>query len=79
MVTWYVDDEYAKLDKVSFSFSLTGKDSTSAPPIVVNIADLPRLSSGSSKDDDGVLSIPGFEILVTILAIMFISLRRREL
>ena len=78
MVTWYVDDEYAKLDQVSFSFSLTGKDSTSAPPIVVNIADLPRLSSGSSKDD-GALPIPGFGILVTALAIIFISLRRRVL
>ena len=78
IVTWYVDDEYAKLDQVSFSFSLTGKDSTAAPPIVVNIADLPRLSSGSSKDD-GVLPIPGFGILVTALAIIFISLRRRVL
>jgi hypothetical protein len=62
---------------VSFSFSLTGKDSTAAPPIVVNIADLPRLSSGSSKDDDAVLPIPGFEIILSIVAIAFVARRTK--
>lgn len=76
MVTWYVDDEYAKLDQVSFSFSLTGKDSTAAPPIIVNIADLPRLGSGISKDDDGAL--PGFEIILSIVAIAFAARRTRN-
>ena len=76
MVTWYVDDEYAKLDQVTFSFSLTGKDSTAAPPIIVNIADLPRLGSGISKDDDGAL--PGFEIILSIAAIAFAARRTRN-
>jgi len=75
MVTWYVDDEYAKLDQVSFSFSLTDKDSTSASPIVVNIADLPRLGSGSSGEDDALL--PGFEIILSIIAITFVARRLR--
>ena len=77
MVTWYVDDEYAKLDQVSFSFSLTDKDSTSASPIVVNIADLPRLGSGSSGEDDVGLSVPGFEIILSIIAITFVARRLR--
>ena len=75
MVTWYVDDEYAKLDQVSFSFSLTDKDSTSAPPIVVNIADLLRLGSESSGEDDALL--PGFEIILSIIAITFVARRLR--
>ena len=77
MVTWYVDDEYAKLDQVSFSFSLTDKDSTSAPPIVVNIADLPRLGSGSSGEDDAGL-LPGFEIILSIVAITFVARRTKR-
>ena len=78
MVTWYVDDEYAKLDQVSFSFSLTDKDSTSAPPIVVNIADLLRLGSGSSGEDDVGLSVPGFEIILSIVAIAFVARRAKQ-
>ena len=77
MVTWYVDDEYTKLDQVSFSFSLLDKDSTQAPPIIVNIADLPRLGSGSSGEDDVGLSVPGFEIILSIIAITFVARRLR--
>ena len=79
MVTWYVDDEYAKLDQVSFSFSLLNKESTQAPPIIVKVGDLPRLSSSSSEDDSLGLPIPGFEILASILTIFIVSLKRREL
>ena len=75
MVTWYVDDEYAKLDQVSFSFSLLDKDSTQAPPIVVNIADIPMLGSGGSGEDDALL--PGFEIILSIIAITFVARRLR--
>ena len=79
MVTWYVDDEYAKLDQVSFSFSLLNKESTQAPPIIVKVGDLPSLGSGSSEDDSMGLPIPGFEILASILTIFIVSLKRREL
>jgi hypothetical protein len=76
MVTWYVDDEYAKLDQVSFSFSLLDKDSTQAPPIVVNIADIPMLGSGGSEKDDALL--PGFEIILSIVAIAFVARRANQ-
>ena len=76
MVTWYVDDEYAKLDQVSFSFSLLDKDSTQAPPIVVNIADIPMLGSGGSEKDDALL--PGFEIILSIVAIAFVARRAKQ-
>ena len=80
MVTWYVDDEYAKLDQVSFSFSLLDKESTQAPPIIVGVGDLPRLGGGSAGDDGGLTKlVPGFEILASVLAIVLVSLRRREL
>ena len=79
MVTWYVDDEYAKLDQVSFSFSLLNKESTQAPPIIVKVGDLPSSGSGSSEDDSLELPVPGFEILASMLAIIVIALRRREL
>ena len=76
MVTWYVDDEYAKLDQVSFSFSLLDKDSTQAPPIVVNIADIPMLGGGGSEKDDALL--PGFEIILSIVAIAFVARRAKQ-
>ena len=76
MVTWYVDDEYAKLDQVSFSFSLLDKDSTQAPPIVVNIADIPMLGGGGSEKDDALL--PGFEIILSIVAIAFVTRRAKQ-
>jgi len=76
MVTWYVDDEYAKLDQVSFSFSLLDKDSTQAPPIVVNIADIPMLGGGGSEKDDALL--PGFEIILSIVAIAFVARRANQ-
>ena len=68
-----------KISEVSFSFSLLNKESTQAPPIIVKVGDLPSLGSGSSEDDSMGLPIPGFEILVSILAIFIVSLKRREL
>jgi hypothetical protein len=61
------------------SFSYARKASTTTPPISVNIADLPRLSADSSGSDDGMLPIPGFEIIVATLAFVIIASKRREL
>jgi len=79
MVTWKIEDEYAKLDQTMISFSYARKASTTTPPISVNIADLPRLSADSSGSDDGMLPIPGFEIIVATLALVIITSKRREL
>ena len=79
MVTWKIEDEYAKLDQTMISFSYARKASTTTPPISVNIADLPRLSADSSGSDDGFLGLPGFEILAVSLALVAVSLKRREL
>jgi len=75
-ITWYIDDEYANLDQSVISFSLTRRSCDTAPPIDFNTVDILKQSSGSSSDDEG---LPGFEILVSILAIVIVSLRRREL
>jgi hypothetical protein len=79
MVTWKIEDEYAKLDQTMISFSYARKASTTTPPISVNIADLPRLNADSSGSDDGFLGLPGFEILAVSLALVAVSLKRREL
>ena len=79
MVTWKIENEYAKLDQTMISFSYARKASTTTPPISVNIADLPRLSADSSGSDDGILPIPGFEIIVATLALVIIASKRREL
>ena len=75
-ITWYIDDGYAKLDQSVISFSLTRRSCDTAPPIDFNTVDILKQSSGSSSDDEG---LPGFEILGSILAIVIVSLRRREL
>ena len=75
-ITWYIDDEYANLDQSVISFSLTRRSCDTASPIEFNTVDILKQSSGSSSDDEG---LPGFEILVSILAIVIVSLRRREL
>ena len=79
MVTWKIEDEYAKLDETIISFSYSRKDASTTPPTSINIGDLPILKTDT--DDNGLLpeSLPGFEILVSILAIIVVSLRRREL
>jgi len=79
MVTWKIEDEYAKLDQTIISFSYARKDASTTPPTSINIGDLPLLKADT--DDQGLLpeSLPGFEILASVLAVVLVSLRRREL
>ena len=79
-VTWKIEDEYAKLDQSIISFSYARKASTTTPPISINILDLP-VSSSEGADGDGILDnvLPGFEILAVSLALVAVSLKRREL
>ena len=66
-ITWYIDDEYAKLDQSVISFSLTRRSCDTAPPIDFNTVDILKQSSGKAEDGDGVLDrvLPGFEIILT--------------
>ena len=79
-VTWKIEDEYAKIDQTIISFSYARKASTTTPPISINIVDLP-VSSSEKAGGDGVLDkvLPGFEILAVSLALVAVSLKRREL
>jgi len=75
-ITWYVDDEYAKLDQSVISFSLTRRSCDSAPPIDFNTVDILKQSSGSSSDDEG---LPGFNFILVIFALLCVGYSRREL
>ena len=76
-ITWYIDDGYAKLDQSVISFSLTRRSCDTAPPIDFNTVDILKQSSGSSSDD-GALSVPGFEIILSIVAIAFVTRRAKQ-
>jgi hypothetical protein len=80
-VTWKIEDEYAKIDQTIISFSYARKASTTTPPISINIVDLPVSNSKGAGDGDGILDrvLPGFEILAVSLALVAVSLKRREL
>ena len=75
-ITWYVDDEYAKLDQSVISFSLTRRSCDTAPPIDFNTVDILKQSSGSSSDDEG---LPGFNFILVIFALFCVGYSRREL
>ena len=75
-VTWYVDDEYAKLDQSVISFSLTRRSCDTAPPIDFNTVDILKQSSGSSSDDEG---LPGFNFILVIFALLCVTYSKREL
>jgi len=78
-ITWYVDDEYAKLDQSVISFSLTRRSCDTAPPIEFNTVDILAKSSGSGGDDEGGLPVPGFNFILVIFALLCVGYSRREL
>ena len=80
-ITWYVDDEYAKLDQSVISFSLTRRSCDTAPPIEFNTVDILAKSSGSGGggDEGGLLGLPGFNFILVIFALLCVSYFRREL
>jgi len=78
-ITWYVDDEYAKLDQSVISFSLTRRSCDTAPPIEFNTVDILTKSSGSGGDDEGGLPVPGFNFILVIFALLCVTYSKREL
>jgi len=76
-ITWYVDDEYAKLDQTAISFSLTKKSSQAAPPILINTADILTQSEGDSEEE-GILGLPGFNLIFALISLVLVTKLRRE-
>ena len=76
-ITWYVDDEYAKLDQTAISFSLTKKSSQAAPPIIINTVDILTQSEGDSEEE-GVLGLPGFNLIFALISLVLVTKLRRE-
>ena len=76
-ITWYVDDEYVQLDQTAISFSLTKKSSQAAPPILINTADILTQSEGDSEEE-GVLGLPGFNVIFALISLVLVSKLRRE-
>jgi hypothetical protein len=78
-ITWYIDDEYAKVDQSVISFSLTKRSSGAASPIDVKALDIIGPGGvGNVEGDEGLLGLPGFEIILAIFSIIFVSSYRRE-
>jgi len=77
-ITWFVDDEYEKLDQTIISFSYARKSSSTTEPTMVNVADS-LVSSGSNDDEEGALGgLPGFEFAAVISALLLTSFIRRK-
>lgn len=78
-ITWIIDEEYAKLDQSIISFSYSRKTSSTTEPTMINVMEnLGPNSVGSSEDDEGLLGLPGFNSILAIFSIIFISFCRRE-
>ena len=74
-ITWFIDDEYEKLELTMISFSYARKSSSTAEPIMINVAD--RLISSSGDEEEGAL-LPGFEFAAVISALFVTSFIRRK-
>ena len=77
-ITWFIEDEYAKLDQSVISFSLGRKISSTTEPIIINVADRLMPNSGVSENEGSILDLSGFNLIITILSISLISYLRRE-
>ena len=76
-ITWLNEDEYAKLDQSIISFSYSRKDTSTTTPVLINVAD--RLASSvSTSEDEGVLGLPGFELVIVVSALVLTSFIRRK-
>ena len=75
-ITWYIDDEYAELDKSVISFSLNKRSCDSAPPIDINSSQI--LGKGSGSGDEGGLPVPGFNFILVIFALFGLAYSKRE-
>ena len=77
-VTWRIDDEYAKLDQSTISFSYSKKDTSTTSPILLNVADKLVVNSGGAAEDEGLLGLPGFEFTAVISMLLLVGLSRRK-
>ena len=76
-ITWLNEDEYAKLDQSIISFSYSRKDTSTTTPVLINVAD--RLASSvSTSEDEGVLGLPGFELVIVVSALVLTGFIRRK-
>ena len=75
-ITWYIDDEYAQLDKSIISFSLNKRSCDSAPPVDINTSQI--LVTASDSDDEGGLPVPGFNFILVIFALFGLAYSKRE-
>ena len=76
-ITWFIDDEYEKLEETMISFSYARKSSSTVEPIIINVAD--RLISSSGDEEEGALGgLPGFEFAAVISALFAASFVRRK-
>ena len=75
-VTWFIDDEYAKLDQSAISFSYGRKDSSTTEPVNINVAD--KLIIMSDSTDDSALPVPGFNLIFAIISLVLVTKLRRE-
>jgi hypothetical protein len=78
-ITWFVDNEYAKMDKSIISFSYARKGSTTAEPTLINVADRLLTGTESGAEEEGILGLPGFELIIGILSLTLVSCYKREL
>ena len=76
-VTWLNEDEYAKIDQSVISFSYSRKDTSTTTPVLINVADR-LVSSASVSEDEGLLGLPGFEIITVISALALTGFIRRK-
>ena len=76
-ITWYIDDEYAELDKSVISFSLNKRSFDSAPPIEISTSQILGKGSGSG-DDEGGLPVPGFNFILVVFALFGLAYCKRE-
>ena len=77
-ITWYIDDEYAELEKSVISFSLNKRSCDTAPPVDINTSQILVANSGT-EDDEGGLPVPGFNFILVIFALFGLAYSKREL
>jgi hypothetical protein len=67
------------MDKTIISFSYARKESTTVEPILINIADRLLMGTGFDAEEEGVLGLPGFELIIGILSLALVGCYKREL
>jgi len=75
-ITWFIDDEYAKLDQSVISFSYARKTSTTTEPVNINVAE--KLFINTESNEKEGLPVPGFNFIFAIIALFFAIYSRRE-